>query len=130
MQSHSKFIGQVPSRLVHEAVPKKVGRGWRADYNVATWLHLIAGDDPQVTLKVSYQDGDTLREQLIDRGRLAFNQRILLCGVARLEFNQGIESMSLTLLSDEPIQMLMVEELFVQAVERKVAGGVGTRKRR
>ncbi|SDI72431.1 hypothetical protein SAMN05216189_100859 [Pseudomonas delhiensis] len=129
MQSHSKFIGHVPRHLIQQAVPKKVGRGWRADFNVAVWLHLALADELQVTLKVSYQDGETVREQLIDRGRPGFNQRILLCGIARLEYNQAIESMSLSLLSDEPIQTLMVGELFVQAVELQ-RDGERSRKRR
>jgi hypothetical protein len=118
MQTHSKLIDQVPSHLIRQAVPKRVGRGWRADFNIAVWLHLIASGDPQVTLKVSYQDGDVLREQLIDRGRTGLNQRILLCGIARLEYNNGIDAMSLSLLSQEPIQTLMIDELFVQAVDR------------
>ncbi|PWU25932.1 hypothetical protein DK254_25260 [Pseudomonas sp. RW407] len=129
MQSHSKFIGHVPRHLIQQAVPKKVGRGWRADFNVAVWLHLALADELRVTLKVSYQDGETVREQLIDRGRPGFNQRILLCGIARLEYNQAIESMSLSLLSDEPIQTLMVDELFVQAVELQ-RDGERSRKRR
>lgn len=127
--SHSKFIGQVPRHLILQAVPKKFGRGWRVDFNVAAWLHLAGTGDQPVTLKISYQDGEQTREQLIDRGRPAFNQRILLCGVARLEYNHGIEGMSLSLLCEEPIPSLMVDELFVQAVELRGAGEL-SRKRR
>ena len=129
MQTHSKPIGPVPAHLIQQAAPKKLGRGWRADYNIAVWLHLTVNEGAPVTLKVSYQDGDVTREQLIDRGRTGFNQRILLCGVARLEYNQAIESMSLSLLSDEPIQTLLVDELFVQAVERQSSGERSRRRR-
>jgi len=127
--SHSKFIGQVPAHLIQQAVPKKFGRGWRADFNVAAWLHLAGTGDHPVTLKLSYQDGEQTREQLIDRGRPAFNQRILLCGVARLEYIHGIDGMSLSLLCDEPIPSLMVDELFVQAVELRDAGTLKHKRR-
>ncbi|MEG7361000.1 hypothetical protein [Pseudomonas citronellolis] len=130
MQSHSRLISHVPRHLIQQAVAKKVGRGWRADFNVAVWLHLATAGDAQVTLKVSYQDGETVREQLIDRGRVGFNQRILLCGIARLEYNQAIESMSLSLLCEEPIQTLMVDELFVQAVELQRDGERNRKGRR
>lgn len=127
--SHSKFIGQVPAHLIRQAVPKRFGRGWRAEFNVAAWLHLAGAGGQPVTLKLSYRDGEQIREQLIDRGRPAFNQRILLCGIARLEYNQGIEGMSLSLLCEEPIPNLMVDELFVQAVELRGADTLKQKRR-
>lgn len=127
--SHSKFIAQVPAHLIRQAVPKKLGRVWRADFNIATWLHLAGIGEQLVTLKISYQDAGHLREQLLDRGRAAINQRILLCGVARLEFSQSLEGMSLSLLSEQPIPSLTVDELFVQAVDLRDVGEIHRRRR-
>lgn len=129
MENHSTPLGSVPAHLVREAVAKKTGLGWVVEFNVATWLNLSVRDETTITLKVSYLDGEKPREVLIDKGRIFGAHRILLCGIARLGVNQKLESMSLSLETQEPIQSLLVEELFVQAVERQVVKS-GTRKSR
>ncbi|WP_152222749.1 hypothetical protein [Pseudomonas sp. SCB32] len=129
MDTHNTPIGPVPAHLVREAVPKKTGLGWVVEFNVATWLNLAVRDETPIILKVTYQDGERTREVRLDKSKVIGGQRILLCGIASLGINQKLESMSLSLETHSPIQSLLVEELFVQAVERQTAKH-GTRKSR
>ena len=129
MENHNTSLGPVPAHLVREAVAKKTGLGWVVEFNVAVWLNLSVRDETSITLKVTYLDGEKTREVRVDKGNVFGAKRILLCGIARLGVNQKLESMSLSLDTQEPIQTLMVEELFVQAVERQVVKN-GTRKSR
>jgi len=130
MDTHSTPLGPVPAHLIREAVAKKTGLGWVVEFNVATWLNLTVRDDTAIVLKINYLDGDKPREVQVDKGNIFGAQRILLCGIARLGVNQKLESMSLSLETREPIQSLLVEELFVQAVEKQAAKKNGTRKSR
>ena len=86
-------------------------------------------DETPMTLKVTYQDGERTREVRLDKSKVFGGQRILLCGIARLGVNQKLESMSLSLETQSPLQSLLVEELFVQAVDRQTEKR-GTRKSR
>ncbi|MBD9628743.1 hypothetical protein [Pseudomonas sp. PDM19] len=130
MENHSTPLGPVPAHLVREAVAKKTGLGWVVEFNVATWLNLAVRDDTAIALKISYLDGEKPREVLVDKGNIFGAQRILLCGIARLGVNQKLEAMSLSLETRAPIQSLLVEELFVQAVERQSEKKNGTRRSR
>lgn len=119
METHNTPIGPVPAHLVREAAAKKTGLGWVVEFNIATWLNLSVRDETPIILKVTYMDGEKTREVRVDKGKVIGGQRILLCGIARLGVNQKLESMSLSVETQEPIQSMLIEELFVQAVERQ-----------
>lgn len=117
-QAHDKLIGPVPSRIVDVArlmVTPYEGR--IAEYNVATWLQLPGLANLPVSLLISYRDGDKRREVTVDHGKVSIHNKILLSGVARLPVKQKIEDMQVRLRSAVPTQSLVVEELFIQAVE-------------
>lgn len=129
MDTHNTPLGPVPAHLVREAVAKKTGLGWVVEFNIATWLNLSVRDETPITLKVTYMDGEKIREARVDKSKVVGAQRILLCGIARLGVNQKLESMSLSVETQEPLQSMLIEELFVQAVERQVVKD-GSRKSR
>jgi len=117
-QAHDKLIGPVPSRIVDAArllVMPYDGRV--AEYNIAAWLQLPGLANLPVSLLISYRDGGKPREVMVDHGKVSSHSKILLSGVARLPVKQKIEDMQVRLRSAVPAQSLVVEELFVQAVE-------------
>jgi hypothetical protein len=116
--AHDKLIGPAPSRIVDAArllVTPYEGRV--AEYNVATWLQLPGLANLPVSLLVSYRDGDKRREVSVDHGKVSSHNKILLSGVARLPVKHKIEDMQIRLRSAVPAATLVVEELFIQAVE-------------
>ena len=70
-----------------------------------------------MSLLISYRDGGNLREVMVDHGKVNQHSKILLSGVARLPVKQKIEDMQVRLRSAVSANSLIVEELFVQAVE-------------
>lgn len=119
MQHHDSLIGPVPVRIVEVARSSLTPyEGRVADFNVAAWLHLPGMSELPVSLLVSYTDGGQRREVAVDHGRLNPKGRILLAGIARLPFKQKIEQMQVRLRSAVPIKGLLVDELFVQAVDQ------------
>lgn len=121
-QNLDKLIGPVPSRIVEGAnfvVTPYEGRV--AEFNVAAWLQLPGLASLPVSLLVSYRDGETRREVMVDHGKVNAHGKILLSGIARLPARQRIEDMQVRLKSAVPCQSLQVEELFVQAVEQAVS---------
>ncbi len=118
MQQQDSLIGPVPARVVEVARSTVTPfEGKVADFNVAAWLHLPGMTDLPVSLLVNYMDGDKRREVVVDHGRLNTKGKILLAGIARVPFKQKIEQMQVRLRSAVPVNGLLVEELFVQAVE-------------
>lgn len=118
MQHQDSLVGPVPARIVEVARSALTPyEGRVADFNVAAWLHLPGMSELPVSLLVSYTDGGQRREVAVDHGRLNPKGRILLAGIARLPFKQKIEQMQVRLRSAVPIRGLLVDELFVQAVE-------------
>ena len=118
MQQHDSLIGPVPARAVEVARSTLTAfEGRVADFNVAAWLHLPGMTDLPVSLMVAYMDGSQRREVAVDHGKLNPKGKILLSGVVRLPFKHKIEQMQVRLRSAVPIKGLLVEELFVQAVE-------------
>lgn len=116
--AHDKLIGPAPSRIVNAAhllVTPYEGRV--AEYNIATWLQLPGLANLPVSLLVSYRDGDKRREVSVDHGKVSLHNKILLSGVARLPVKHKIEDMQVRLRSAVPAATLVVEELFIQAVE-------------
>ncbi|WP_296222315.1 hypothetical protein [Pseudomonas sp. UBA2684] len=117
-QAHDKLIGPVPARIADVArllVTPYEGRV--AEYNIAAWLQLPGLANLPVSLLVSYRDGDNRREVSVDHGKVSIHNKILLSGVARLPVKQKIEDMQIRLRSAVPTATLVVEELFVQAIE-------------
>ena len=88
-----------------------------AEFNVAAWLHLPGLANLPVSLLISYRDGTTRREVMVDHGKVNQHSKILLSSVARLPVKLKIEDMQVRLRSAVPATSLVVEELFVQAVE-------------
>jgi hypothetical protein len=117
-QANDKLIGPVPSRIVEAArlvVTPYEGRV--AEFNVAAWLQVPGLANLPVSLLVSYQDGSKRREVMVDHGKVNSYSKILLSGIARLPTKQKIEDVQIRLRSAVPVTSLVVEELFVQAVE-------------
>jgi len=118
-QAHDKLIGNVPARISDSASPVLTPyEGRVAEYNVATWLHLPGLADLPVSLLVRYLDGETRREVVLDHGRVNAHHKILLSGVARLPVRQKLRDMQVVLRAAVAVRNLIVEELFVQAVEQ------------
>lgn len=117
-QAHDKLIGPVPARIVDVArLSVTPYEGRVAEYNIATWLQLPGLANLPVSLLVSYRDGDQRREVAVDHGKVNTHNKILLSGIARLPVKQKIEDMQVRLRAAVATPALVVEELFVQAVE-------------
>ncbi|MGL4316802.1 MAG: hypothetical protein ACRCTL_09335 [Pseudomonas sp.] len=118
-QATDKLVGPVPSSIVSSArtgVTPYEGRV--AEFNVAAWLQVPGLANLPVSLLVSYSDGSQRREVAVDHGKVNMHNKVMLSGVARLPVKQKIEDMQIRLRSAVPVQALIVEELFVQAVEQ------------
>lgn len=118
MQPTDQLVSKVPSHIVSSArVANSASGGRLSDYNIAAWLHLPGVAELPVTLVVIYRDGEQVREVAVDHGTVNAQSRILLSGIARLPFRQRIEDMQVRLRAAIGLSRLVVEELFVQAVE-------------
>ncbi len=118
-QATDKLVGPVPSSIVNNArtgVTPYEGRV--AEFNVAAWLQVPGLANLPVSLLVSYSDGGQRREVAVDHGKVNIHNKVMLSGIARLPVKQKIEDMQVRLRSAVPVQALIVEELFVQAVEQ------------
>ncbi|QKE64047.1 hypothetical protein HNE05_12035 [Aquipseudomonas campi] len=117
-QAHDKLIGPVPSSIVNCARTSVTPyEGRVAEFNVAVWLQLPGLANLPVSLIVSYHDGGQQREVAVDHGKVNVHNKVMLSGVARLPVKQKIENMQVRLRSAVTAKTLVVEELFVQAVE-------------
>lgn len=117
-QALDKLVGPVPAAIVNLArLQVTPYEGRVAELNVAAWLHLPGLANLPVSLLISYRDGGNLREVMVDHGKVNQHSKILLSGVARLPVKQKIEDMQVRLRSAVSANSLIVEELFVQAVE-------------
>lgn len=113
-----KLIGSVPPSVVSSARTSVIPyEGRVAEYNVAAWLQLPGLANLPVSLIVSYEDGSQPREVAIDHGKVSAHDKVMLSGVARLPVKQKIENMQVRLRCAVPAKTLVVDELFVQAVE-------------
>jgi hypothetical protein len=82
--SHDTWIGNVPATTISLArfqVTPYEGRV--AEFNIATWLHLPGLANVAVSLLISYQDGATRREVVIDHGKVNTHGKILLSSGSR-----------------------------------------------
>lgn len=120
MQPNDQLVSKVPSHVVSNARSANSASGGRlSDYNVAAWLYLPGVTTLPVTLVVTYQDGEKVREVVVDHGTVNSQSRILLSGIARLPFRQRIEDMQVRLRTAVGLSRLVVEEIFIQAVEQQ-----------
>lgn len=117
-QTPDKLVGPVPSSIVNSARSSVTPyEGRVAEFNVAAWLHLPGLASLPVSLLVSYRDGNQQREVAVDHGKVNVHNKVMLSGIARLPIKHKIEDMQVRLRSAVPASALVVEELFVQAVE-------------
>lgn len=117
-QAQDKLVGSVPSAIINSArLQLSTYEGRVAEFNVAAWLQLPGLANLPVSLLISYRDGDKRREVMVDHGKVNAHGKILLSGIARMPVRQKIEEMQVRLRSAVPASALVVEELFVQAVE-------------
>jgi hypothetical protein len=117
-QANDKLIGPVPASIVNSArLSVTPYEGRVGEFNVAVWLHLPGLANLPVSLMVRYRDGSQIREVAVDHGKVNGHNKVMLSGIARLPMKQKIEDMQVRLRSAVPAQTLIVEELFVQAVE-------------
>ncbi len=117
-QANDKLIGPVPASIVNSArLSVTPYEGRVGEFNVAVWLHLPGLANLPVSLMVRYRDGNQLREVAVDHGKVNGHNKVMLSGVARMPMKVKIEDMQVRLRSAVPAQTLIVEELFVQAVE-------------
>ena len=115
---HDKPIGPVPAHILNSARLQMTPYDGRvAELNVASWLQLPGLANLPVSLVVIYRDGDSQREVSVDHGKVNSHGKILLSGVARMPVKQKLEQAQICLRSAIAAQALIVEELFVQAVE-------------
>ncbi|WP_394561031.1 hypothetical protein [Aquipseudomonas alcaligenes] len=117
-QANDKLIGPVPSSIVNSArLSVTPYEGRVGEFNVAVWLHVPGLANLPVSLMVRYRDGSQVREVAVDHGKVNVHNKVMLSGIARLPMKTKIEDMQVRLRSAVPAQTLIVEELFVQAVE-------------
>lgn len=117
-QALDNLVGPVPTAIVNLArLQVTAYEGRVAEFNVAAWLHLPGLANLPVSLLISYRDGGNQREVPIDHANVNQHGKILLSGVARLPVKQKIEDMQVRLRSAVSANSLIVEEMFVQAVE-------------
>lgn len=117
-QANDKLIGPVPASIVNSArLSVTPYEGRVGEFNVAVWLHLPGLANLPVSLMVRYRDGSQVREVAVDHGKVNVHNKVMLSGIARLPMKTKIEDMQIRLRSAVAAQTLIVEELFVQAVE-------------
>ena len=117
-QANDKLIGPVPASIVNSArLSVTPYEGRVGEFNVAVWLHLPGLANLPVSLMVRYHDGSQVCEVAVDHGKVNGHNKVMLSGIARLPLKAKIEDMQLRLRSAVPAQTLIVEEMFVQAVE-------------
>lgn len=116
--AHDTLIGHVPPRIIESARQQVTAfEGRVVEFNIAAWLELPGLANLPVSLMVSYRDGEAKREVSVDHGRVSAGGKVLLSGVARMPVRTRIEGAQVRLHSAVPPKALVVEELFVQAVE-------------
>lgn len=116
--THDTLIGHVPPRIIDSSRQRLSPHDGRiAEFNIAAWLQVPGLANLPVSLMVSYRDGEAKREVNVDHGKVNSLGKVMLSGIARMPMRTSIESVQVRLHSAVPTRSLVVEELFVQAVE-------------
>lgn len=117
--ANDRLIGPVPNQIINSARSSITPHDGRViELNIAAWLQLTGLESLPVSLLVSYMDGEQHREVAVEHGRVGAQGKILLSGIARLAIKQNPQQVQVFLRSAVPAQSMLVEELFVQAVEQ------------
>lgn len=117
--SNDRLIGPVPANITSLArmvVTPYDGRV--AEFNIAAWLQLKGLENLPVSLMLRYLDGEQQREVAVEHGKVGAQGKVLLSGIARLTIKHNLQNVQIFLRTAVPAQSMLVEELFVQAVEQ------------
>jgi hypothetical protein len=116
--SNDRLIGPVPAQIISQARPHLTTYDGRvAEFNIAAWLQLKGLENLPVSLMVRYIDGEQAREVAVEHSKVGVQGKVLLSGIARLGMKQNVQNVQVFLRTAVPAQSMLVEELFVQAVE-------------
>ncbi|MBX9914383.1 MAG: hypothetical protein K2Y25_10840 [Pseudomonadaceae bacterium] len=117
--ANDRLIGPVPASITSLAktiVTPYDGRV--AEFNIAAWLQLKGLENLPVSLMVRYLDGEQPRELAVEHSKVGAQGKVLLSGIARLTIKHNLQNVQVFLRTAVPAQSMLVEELFVQAVEQ------------
>ena len=117
--SNDRLIGPVPAQVISLArtvVTTYDGRV--AEFNIAAWLQLKGLENLPVSLMLRYLDGEQQREVAVEHSKVGAQGKVLLSGIARLTVKHNLQNLQVFLRTAVPAQSMLVEELFVQAVEQ------------
>lgn len=117
--SNDRLIGPVPAQVISLArtvVTPYDGRV--AEFNIAAWLQLKGLENLPVSLMLRYLDGEQQREVAVEHSKVGAQGKVLLSGIARLTVKHNLQNVQVFLRTAVPAQSMLVEELFVQAVEQ------------
>jgi hypothetical protein len=117
--SNDRLIGPVPAQVISLArtvVTPYDGRV--AEFNIAAWLQLKGLENLPVSLMLRYLDGEQQREVAVEHSKVGAQGKVLLSGIARLTVKHNLQNLQVFLRTAVPAQSMLVEELFVQAVEQ------------
>jgi hypothetical protein len=117
--SNDRLIGPVPAQVISLArtvVTPYDGRV--AEFNIAAWLQLKGLENLPVSLMLRYLDGEQQREVAVEHSKVGAQGKVLLSGIARLPIKHNLQNLQVFLRTAVPAQSMLVEELFVQAVEQ------------
>jgi hypothetical protein len=117
--SNDRLIGPVPAQVISLArtvVTPYDGRV--AEFNIAARLQLKSLENLPVSLMLRYLDGEQQREVAVEHSKVGAQGKVLLSGIARLPIKHNLQNLQVFLRTAVPAQSMLVEELFVQAVEQ------------
>jgi hypothetical protein len=117
--SNDRLIGPVPAQVISLArtvVTPYDGRV--AEFNIAAWLQLKGLENLPVSLMLRYLDGEQQREVAVEHSKVGAQGKVLLSGIARLPIKHNLQNLQVFLRTAVTAQSMLVEELFVQAVEQ------------
>jgi hypothetical protein len=117
--SNDRLIGPVPAQVISLARTVLTPYDGRvAEFNIAAWLQLKGLENLPVSLMLRYLDGEQQREVAVEHSKVGAQGKVLLSGIARLTVKHNLQNVQVFLRTAVPAQSMLVEELFVQAVEQ------------
>ena len=117
--SNDRLIGPVPAQVISLARTVLTPYDGRvAEFNIAAWLQLKGLENLPASLMLRYLDGEQQREVAVEHSKVGAQGKVLLSGIARLTVKHNLQNVQVFLRTAVPAQSMLVEELFVQAVEQ------------
>ena len=117
--SNDRLIGPVPAQVISLARTVLTPYDGRvAEFNIAAWLQLKGLENLPASLMLRYLDGEQQREVAVEHSKVGAQGKVLLSGIARLPIKHNLQNLQVFLRTAVPAQSMLVEELFVQAVEQ------------